>query len=250
MRHPLSWLPDIPVEQQVAYVKAWDHFRSAGSVADGRHDTDDWSSRDTSFAICCVRIPPGTLGPAIEEIRAVLAEYPFVRLHPDDFLHIPIQELGFLSDAPRRRDEINFERLEEFSSVARIPIGEYPQFTIRIGGINSFLDAPFLDVQDGGWISRIHRRLLDIAVIPPNTRFPFLPHITLGHYTESAEIGDLGERLEPWRDITLGEFEVNEIEIVTLRTNEAYPPLVDLHGLPLATASHTTPFTSAPNAPH
>jgi len=246
LRHPLSWLPDIPVEQQDAYRRVWDNFLTVPFVEDGRHDTDDWRSRASSFAICCVRVPREPLNGELDRVRDILGHYPFVRLHPDGFLHIPIQELGFVSKVPRSRDEINLPRLEEFCSVARIPVAESPRFTLKVVGVNSFLDAPFLGTEDGASLSRLQRRLLDITLIPPNTRYPYLPHVTIGHYTGHAPIEDLPARLAPWKDTVFGTFEVTDIDVVTISTDETYPPLVEFQRLPLGTASATTPFVTGP----
>ena len=213
---------------------------------DGRHDTEDWRARNTTFALCCIRVPQGALNEELDKVRDVLRGFPYVRLHPDAFLHIPIQELGFLSSEPRARDEISTARLEEFCGVARIPVAEFPRFRIKVTGINSFLDAPFLEITDEASLSRIQRRLLDITLVQPNTRYPYLPHITIGHYTHEAPIGDLAAAIAPWRDVVFGEFEVTEIDVVTFSTTEAYPPLIEFQRLPLGTASPTTPFVSGP----
>jgi len=248
VRHPLSWMPDVPVEQVLASRQTWEAFMEASSVVDGRHDSERWQQRHSSFAICCVRVPAGALQPALDELRATLEDVPFLRLHPDSFLHIPIQELGFLKPYPKQRDEINEARLEEFASVARIPVGEYTPFELTLGPVNSFRDAPFLDVRDNGFLSRLHRRLLDVAIVPPNTRYAYLPHLTVGHYTREAAIGDLRERLLPFRETTFGSVTVSELVILTISTDEAYPEPEIVAHLPLATASTTTPFTSAPTA--
>lgn len=247
VRHPLSWMPDVPVEQVHAAQQTWDTFMEADSVVDGRHDSERWQQRNSHFAICCVRVPAEVLQPSLDELRAALQDVPFLRLHPDNFLHIPIQELGFLKEFPRQRDEVNEARLEEFASVAHIPVGEYTPFEITFGPVNSYRDAPFLDVRDNGFLSRLHRRLLDIAIVPPNTRYAYLPHLTIGHYTTETAVGDLHERLLPFRETTFGTFTVTELDIITIATDEAYPEPTLRYRLPLATASTTTPFTSAPN---
>ncbi|MGC4192534.1 MAG: 2'-5' RNA ligase family protein [Thermomicrobiales bacterium] len=238
----------MPVEQAHAAEQTWESFLHAATVVDGRHDNDRWQQRHSSFAICCVRVPAEAIQPSLDELRAALRDIPFLRLHPDSFLHIPIQELGFLKPFPKQRDEINELRLQEFASVARIPVGEYTPFSVTIGPVNSFRDAPFLDVRDNGFLSRLHRRLLDVAVVPPNMRYAYLPHVTIGHYTRQAPVGDLQERLMPFRETTFGTFTVTELDIIALSTDEAYPEPKILANLPLATASTTTPFTSAPNA--
>jgi len=248
VRHPLSWMPDVPVEQARAFDQTWQAFSEAATVVDGRHDNARWHDRHCTFAICCVRVPAEAIQPALDEARAALSDIPFLRLHPNSFLHIPIQELGFLKPFPKQRDEINELRLDEFASVARIPVGEYTPFTVTLGPINSFQDAPFLEVRDNGFLSRLHRRLLDVAVVPPNMRYAYLPHVTIGHYTEEAPIGALREHLQPFREVIFGSFTVTELDIIAISTDQAYPEPDILARLPLATASTTTPFTNAPTA--
>lgn len=168
-------------------------------------------------------------------LRSALDAFPFVRLHPDRFLHIPIQELGFVTDEPGQRDELTADRLEEFINMAERPVDNFPRFKITLGGVNSFVDAAFLDVHDDGWLSRIHRRLLDFVVIPPETHYPFLPHVTIAHYTKSAPIGNLPAVLAEWRDQSFGSFEVTHVEVVLVSTAEPYPDLDSVHAFELGT---------------
>lgn len=228
-RHPLWWLPDIPSEQDEAYRRVWQNLRQVTHVVDGRHDTAEWRRHDGDFALCCVRIPLGTLDPAIDGLRTALRAFPFVRLHPDAFLHIPVQELGFVTERPQARDEISPSRLQEMIAQAQIPVSDFPTFDVTIGGVNSFVDAVFLDVHDNGWLARIHHRLIDFAAIPPDQRFSYLPQVTIAHYTEAAPIGNLPAVLTPWRDQPFGAFRIETIDIVRLRTDAAYPELVVEH---------------------
>ncbi len=226
LRHPIWCLPDIPTEQEEAYRRIWQGLRQHREVLDGRHDTAAWRSRAGRFALCLIRVPAGALTAQAEELRAALGQFPFVRLHPDHFLHIPIQELGFVVKEPVARDELSQERLDEFVQHAREPIAGFPPYSVQLGGINSFLDAPFLDVHDGGWCSRIHHRLRGVVAIPPDTRYPYLPHVTIGHYTRRQSMGNLPAVLTPWRDVQFGEFVATEVEVVTLAVDEPYPPLL------------------------
>jgi hypothetical protein len=226
LRHPIWWLPDIPTEQDEAYRRIWQGLRQHRHVRDGRHDTEAWRSRSGRFALCIVRVPSSALCAPMVALRQTLDEIPFVRLHPDYFLHIPVQELGFVVAKPAARDELSSDRLDEFVHHARDPVAGFRAYPVRLGGINSFLDAPFLDVHDGGWCSRIHHRLRSIVAIPPDNRYPYLPHVTIGHYTARRPIGHLPAMLTPWRDVELGEFTATELEVVTLAVDEPYPPLL------------------------
>lgn len=247
VRRPIWWLPDIPAEQDEAYRRIWQELRSHKFVYDGRHDTAEWRGRSGQFALCLIRVPASALDRDFDEVRETLDRFPFVRLHPDYFLHIPIQELGFVTDKPKRRDEMTPARLQEFIGMARQPVGEFATFQVRLGGVNSFLDAAFLDVHDNGWCSRIHHRLRDFTIVQPDTTYPYLPQVTIAHYIEHAPVGRLPAALSPWRDNTLGQFTATEVEIVTLRLDEPYPPLETV--ATLALAPHTATRIIVPSRP-
>lgn len=220
-------------EQDQAYRRIWQGFRATPTVADGRHDTDDWRSRRGSFAMALVRIPSSVMQPALDRLRADLAPFPFVRQHPDGFHHVTLQELGFLVDTPSGSDEIDPVRLEEFTQAAAAAVGERPAFTLRLGGANSFQDAAFLEVHDGGALEPLHSRLLELAAIPRAPQFAYVPHVTIAHYTAAAPNHHLAAVLSHWRRTAFGEIAVRDIEIATLRVEEPYPPLEPWAVLPL-----------------
>ena len=234
------------MEQTEGYRRIWQNLRQVTEVQDGRHDGPEWRSREGRFALCCVRIPPGTLSIEFARLRNALAGFPFVRLHPDAFLHIPIQELGFVTDTPAQRDELTPARLQEFIAAAQHPVVEFPRFAISLGGANSFVDAAFLDVHDGGWLSRIHRRLLDFVVIPPDMRFPFLPHATIAHYTRSAPVANLPAVLADWRDQTFATFEATHVEIVLLDTSTPYPEMETVQAFELGARARSVLNVAGP----
>ena len=221
------------MDQDEAYRRVWQRFRTFERLADGRHDTADWRSHEGVYAICVVRVPSATIRPAVDPCRAALAGYPFVRVHPDHFLHVSLQELGFVCDEPGRPDEITPARLEEFATAAAGPIAEHAPFEIALGGVNSFQDAAFLDVHDRGRCARLHHRLFELAAVPRAPRFAYLPHVTIAHYIADAPIGDLVATLARWRDVRFGTFRATQVEIVTLRLDEPYPPLEPYAIIPL-----------------
>jgi len=232
-RHPFWWLPDVPSEQDEAYRRIWQHLRQVSEVADGRHDTAECRAYDGDFVLCCVRIPGDVLSPEMEDVCAALGTLPYTRLHPRPFLHIPVQELGFLTGRPRHRSDITMEWLEEFIGQAEMPVSEFSPFEISLGGVNSFVDAAFLDVHDNGWLSRIQGRLLDFVKVPPATKYAYLPTVTIAHYTEVAPIGPLVATLTPWRDQNFGHFRVESIDVVRIPTDESYPELEVVHRIRL-----------------
>lgn len=221
------------MDQDEAYRRIWQTFRTFRTLADGRHDSSDWRSHPGVYAVCVVRIPTAAVKPALDPFRAALARHPFVRVHPDHFLHVTLQELGFVCDRPGRPDEISPARLEEFATAAAAPIAETRAFDLTLGGANSFQDAAFLDVHDRGRCARLHTRLFELAAIPRTPRYPYLPHSTVAHYTAAVPVDGLPALIAGWRDRRFGSFRVTQVEIVTLRLDEPYPPLESYAVFPL-----------------
>jgi hypothetical protein len=76
--------------------------------------------------------------------------------------------------------------------------------------------------------------LYEITATQRTPRFPYLPHVTIGHYTATTPASAAFDIIAAWRDIKFGAFEVTEIEIATLATDEPYPQLQPYAVFPLA----------------
>jgi 2'-5' RNA ligase len=219
--------------QDAAYKRIWTAFGYYPEVADGRHDTTEWQEAPGAFATCLIRVPAGVLQPSLDELRTGLSGYPFVRLHPDHFLHITLQELGFLTENPKQIDEITPARLDEFVTGATAALADAAPFDIGLGGANSFQDAAFLDVHDRGQVSRMHTRLRELAAVPMQPKHAYVPHCTVCHYTQDVAAQGLDETIARWRDRRFGSFTVHNLEVVSIDLNESYPELVTLAEIPL-----------------
>lgn len=213
-------------QQDASYKRIWQAFRSAQTVQDGRHDTTEWRSHSPAvYAFVAVRIPVEPIQPALDEIRRALTPLPFVRQHPDHFLHITLQELGFVVERPNGAEEIDQARLDEF--VAQLPsaLTGAPKFDLRLGGANAFQDAVFLDVHDRGHCGRLHARLRELAGILNVPKFAYLPHMTIAHFTAEEPIDELPQLIGRWRDRRFGNVQVAAIEVVTMDVRLTYPRL-------------------------
>jgi 2'-5' RNA ligase len=212
--------------QDASYKHIWQAFRSAEHVADGRHDTTEWRAHSPAvYAFVAVRISADAIQPALDEIRRGLSPFPFVRQHPDHFLHITLQELGFVVSSPKSPDEIDQERLDEIVSQLPAALSGAPAFDLRLGGANSFQDAIFLDVHDRGHCGRLHTRLRELAGVLSVPKFAYLPHVTLAHFTAPEPSGELPQLIGRWRDRRFGSLDVTSIEVVTMDVRLTYPRL-------------------------
>ena len=216
----------------ITFQRVWEAFQRSESTIDGRHDTAQWRAHDGPYAACIVRVPAEALRPNLSVLRENLAELDGVRLHPDHFLHIMLQELGFVAESPHQRDEISPARLEEFAQTVVEPISSTRAFSVTLGGANSFQDAAFLEVRGSGPLTRLHDRLFDLAALPTVPSYSYLPHCTIAHYDGTTPHDDAQLVLAPWRKEVFGELAIAEAEIVTLDPDEAYPELVTYAAIP------------------
>lgn len=180
-----------------------------------------------------MRVPADVLQPDLHALRGELERLGGVRMHPDHFLHIMLQELGFVVDHPTRPDELTRARLEEFAQAAVGAVASIASAAVSVGGVNSFEDAVFLEVHPGSTLHAIHERLFDLAAIPYVPTYPYLPHCTIAHYDGSVPAAAARAALQPWRDAICGDFEIAEIEVVTLDTATPYPVLESYAVIPV-----------------
>ena len=213
--------------------RVWEAFTQSESTLDGRHDTPYWRSHAGPYASCVIRVEAACLQSNLNLLRRDVSRLEGLRFHPDHFLHIMLQELGFVVDAPTHPDELSPARLEEFTQATVGAIASLNPATFTVGGVNSFQDAVFLQIDPSQPLRVIHERLFDLAAIPRIPTYPYLPHCTIAHYDGTVRVPDAVSVLMPWRDINCGEIEVTEIEIVTLDPSEPYPELQSYAVIPL-----------------
>ena len=136
-----------------------------------------------------------------------------------------LQEIGFVCRNPEGSDELSLERFDEVSIALSTALDDITSFDINIGSTNSFEDAAFIEVHDGGGCEAVHRRLREVAAVPMIPRYAFLPHITIAHYLGQADAYAAVKSLQTFRDIPFGAVHVTEVEIATLRVDIDYPPI-------------------------
>jgi 2'-5' RNA ligase len=212
--------------QEAAYRRLWQAFTRYPTLADGRHDDENWRAHSGRFAACLIRVPASALQPELDQLRGALELSGRVRLHPDHFLHIMVQEIGFVTRTPTRQDEISFDRFDEMSSAFASALHDIPGFQIAISNANSFEDAAFLEVRDGGACEAVHSRLREVAAVPLIPRYAYLPHVTISHYLGVYDSLETVKTLQQFRRTQFGSFPVTEIEVVTMRVDIDYPPIL------------------------
>lgn len=231
---PSTWWPTLATRQDEAFRRIWQALRQHDQFVPKGLETSSWQERAPLFALCVIPVPiTAEFLDSLAPLRTALERLPFTRLYPDHRLMIPVQELGFIVDAPARADETSLAQIGELAIHAEIPITDFPAFQVKIGGFNSFLDIPFLDIHDDGWCNRMHQRLRDFMPTPPDDRLAYLPHLALGEYTSASEIGSFSALMAPWRDSQFGQFTAERLEVIGLSTSDAAATPQTLHSFEL-----------------
>ena len=106
-------------------------------------------------------------------------------------------------------------------------------FQIDLGPVNAFEDAIFLETGGGARLSKLHSRLFELAAIPSEPDFPFLPHCTVAHFTGVSSTANAVAAISPFRSASLGTLQITEVEIVTMNAAEPYPALESYAVIPL-----------------
>lgn len=218
-----------------AFRRVWDSFCRAEVTFDGRHDSPRWQAHGGIYAAAVIRVEAEVLEPGLDQVRAAIAGLEGVRLHPDQFLHIMLQELGYIEPNSHDPSQVTPERLEEFAQSCVEPVASTRAFTVKLGGVNAFLDAIFLEARAAVEIARLHERLFELAAIPRVPRHSYLPQCTIAQFIGGTPTEPAMAALRPFRDTRLGAFEVHEVEIVTLDTRQTYPALESYAVIPLKT---------------
>lgn len=216
-----------------SYSRVWEAFCRSESTLDGRHDTPRWQAHEGVYAACVVRVDAEALQPVLAELRQALVSLHGVRLHPDPFLHIMVQELGYVEPHAQDPGQMTIERLEEFAQSSVEPVANTRGFSVALGGANAFSDAIFLESHGAGELVRLHERLFELAAITRVPEHAFLPQCTIAQFAGGTPTGPVREALAPFREMKLGEFEVHEVEIVTFDTSQTYPNLESYAVIPL-----------------
>jgi len=114
-----------------------------------------------------------------------------LRRHFSDFLlepntrqyHVTLFICGFLTDESKAyKDDFSFSEFEQQREILRKK--NFASFELKIGSVDSFSSALFVEIQDAGNILSLMRQKLG-TVSNEIAALDYCPHITLGLYREN-----------------------------------------------------------------
>ena len=173
------------------YPNVWSEFiRSAQTLSLEEGVLEEWHKGRTAYALWILRIESKSTISELRNLQESLAKW----IDPVTEFHITTWVSGFPSSSLQYNDDV----LERDLQKATKRVGEGSTISVKLGHINSFQTSAFVEVEDHrGHIHAIRKQLNTHKEI----RFaPFIPHITLGNYTDKYDtplIKSEIERLEP-----------------------------------------------------
>lgn len=209
------------VSSEERHQMVWNEFLSSRrALRTEKRDYKDWHKGRAEYAVWTIGIQNESVRSRFDAAREHLAEFllePYRRQ-----AHVTLFVCGFLVEIARFDDDYAFGELEHH--LRALQETEIAPFEIKIGGINSFAATPFLEVFDvGGGI----RRVRDVL---SNTRSEireeeYIPHLTLGLYSEHFETADVAERISSFDTASPIMCWVDEISLATYSASEIAGPL-------------------------
>ncbi len=207
-------LPGKSLDAQFASL--WERFSKLPKTVDSLNTLDVRLRRWlTPISVACiVPIDDDQVCAYLEKAQHALAPYMRYAPQPTERLHITLFMVGYLRGGFPFPNTWTRDELNRMTSNAVQMFRKLPNFTVRVGPINTFPNVAIAEVRDDG-----HLRLLERAaasVIPETRRmtprFSLLPHITLGYWGERP-VPEIVEAIRPMRDWPSLPLQINRASV-------------------------------------
>jgi 2'-5' RNA ligase len=205
-------LPDD--DQAAEYAAAWAIFEALERAAPHRADWRAWAAGRGQHTLLMAIVREAAAVRAISEVQGSLAGIQGLELHQPHFFHISIQSCGF-DDALA----IDSDSLEA-------ALRKMPSFAVRLGGVNAFHSAVFLETHGGGRLLALRQALRTalgpgLDEIDPHTGLLF--HLTVGYLSDEAPLDAVRAVIRPLRAREIGAITVDRVDLVQVPTDQQVP---------------------------
>jgi len=217
-----------------SYEEVWERFVSGRTLEFGGHRDPQWQSGHEYSASFVIPVDVSRFTERLRPPREALENETYVSLHPDHFMHITLLLLGFLTPEPEEDNEVSGARLRELGEGAKESLSDFPPFSVELANLNAFPGAVFVEVHDGGGISRLQDALCAGCGLK---RPAGPPHLTLAYIqapdgTPAPE--SLVSAISEYRDWPVGTLRVERAELTLLDVHDERPAPKTLCEIPLS----------------
>lgn len=174
-------------------------------------NTEELERRD--FYTCLIKIEDEKIIEKLNKVQKDISDFDCVNNVPEEYLHITVKLAGFMVENPTEDDEIQESGLEQVVSQARKIGRNTAPFEVKIRNINLFPTAIFAEIHENNRLKELNKEFQDIDECM-DAPHDYIPHITISHFQNDQDFGELVEKLEEIREQNLGSLTVEEIYLV------------------------------------
>ena len=138
---------------------------------------------------------------------------------PLDALHLTVRNLGALIDQPKGKQTVSPGQLPDVIGALGCGLSGTHGFGIHLRRVNSFLVCPIVEVHDNGHILAIRQDLETELGSLGLTDYDygshgFVPHLTLGYYSEDGDGAMARQVLSGLREVDIGQIQVTKLVLI------------------------------------
>lgn len=155
---------------------------------------------------------------------------------PEENLHITVKVFGNVVEDPSSEDEFSPAEERDLAAALESELDDCSPFEVEFPRFNLFPDTVYAEVDDDGRFRRLNRRVCELSNVPvwDRDRDGFIPHLSLGHFTQRGGYDQLIEYLETNRRLDLPPIGIDQVEFVALNLSEGrFPPYETIQTYPL-----------------
>jgi len=166
---------------------------------------EQWHRGRSSYAVWVLRVSHPAIDARVSQLAAALGAA--IRPIPQRDLHVTLFVSGFPTETPSHDDDVAWSVLRAQRELFFAPL------RIAVGGSSSFATAAFLEVVDvDGGLADVRAQL---AGEGRELRFsPYVPHLTVGTYAQTAPAAPVRSILERWRGESPVLLTISAVELV------------------------------------
>lgn len=156
-----------------------------------------------------------------------LGEFDCFAPEPARNLHVTVKVLGNVVEEPDDVYEFSDRDERRLAASLRSALDSAEAFTVDFPRFNLFPGVVYAEVADDGRFAGVNRLVCELADVPVRERDEagFVPHLTLGHFTQRDGYERLLRYLEENRSLDVPSVAIDELELVALDFSDGrFPP--------------------------
>jgi 2'-5' RNA ligase len=199
------------VVPQRVFDDLWDQFIQQDRIGGGPH-------RQRTGVALIVWLRDREIVEKISQIQAAISKRVPLTPIPRDTLHITLRRFNDFKKGPKEGAESGLNKLPVLMKFLQEALRGWPRFRVRLTRVNSFQNAPFIEVYSGRAIQQfrnhIDARLQSLGLRDYDYGIQgYVPHVTLGYYDGESQDEMVRNVLLPFREGSVGETEVTRLTL-------------------------------------